>query len=198
MKDSISDAAAVLLRLVPSSPDDGPTPTLDLAELVTSARRQLRKVPGVDLVVHAEPGLRARVDPALIHGVLLNLVLNARDAMPEGGTVMLTARRATRAEAHATGCPCAIDVADAGSGMDEATLACLFHPFFTTKGPAGTGIGLKAARRALEKAGGRIQVASTLGRGTTFTLLLPAAPSRAASVTTSHAPPSAGPPAQVA
>jgi signal transduction histidine kinase len=182
MKDSVSDAAAVMLRLVPSSPDGGAAPALDLAELVTSARRQLRKVPGVDLVVHAEPGLRARIGPSLIHGVLFNLVLNARDAMPHGGTVTLTARRATRAEANATGCACAIDVADTGSGMDDATLACLFHPFFTTKGAAGTGIGLKAARRALEKSGGRIQVASALGCGTTFTLLLPAAPSRPATV----------------
>ena len=130
-----------------------------------------------------------------MHGVLLNLVLNARDAMPQGGTVTLTARRATRAEANATGCACAIDVADTGTGMDEATLACLFHPFFTTKGSAGTGIGLKAARRALEKAGGRIQVASAPGCGTTFTLLLPAAPSRGAA---RYASPLPGTPAQVA
>jgi signal transduction histidine kinase len=197
MRDSLSDATAVLQRLVPSTPDGGSTPTLDLAEVVTASRRQLRSVRGVDLVVHAEPGLRAQIDPALIHGVLLNLVLNARDAMPHGGIVVLMARRATRAEVHATACTCAIDVADTGAGMDEATLACLFHPFFTTKGAAGTGIGLKASRRALEKAGGRLQVSSALGRGTTFTVLLPAAPARG-TATIVHATPSASTSAQVA
>jgi signal transduction histidine kinase/CheY-like chemotaxis protein len=176
MTDSVSAAAAVLRRLFPSDADSRPPPSLDLGELVASARRQLGKVRGVEIVVHVAPRPPAQVDPSLMHGVLLNLVLNARDAMPHGGTVTLTARPATAAEAGATGCACALDVADTGTGMDEATLGSLFQPFFTTKGATGTGIGLNAARQALEKSGGRIRVASAPGRGTTFTLLLPAAP----------------------
>ncbi len=176
MTDSVSAAAAVLRRLFPSSLESGPRPSLDLGELVASARRPLGQVRGVEIVVHVEPAPPAQVDPSLMHGVLLNLVLNARDAMPNGGTVTLTARPATAAEVDATACACALDVADTGSGMDEATLGRLFQPFFTTKGATGTGIGLNAARRALEKAGGCIRVASKPGRGTTFTLLLPAAP----------------------
>jgi signal transduction histidine kinase len=177
LTDSVAAAGAVLRRLFPAEPETGPAPSIDLGELVTSARRQLGKFRGVDVVAHVEPVRGARIDPCLMHGILLNLVLNARDAMPQGGTLTLTARPATPAEEEGTGCACALDVADTGSGMDQATLGHLFEPFFTTKGAAGTGVGLHATRHALEQVGGHVRVVSAPGQGTTFTILLPAAPS---------------------
>ena len=122
-----------------------------------------------------------------MHHVLLNLCLNARDAMPAGGELFIRARRdASDASAAALGSGfCAIEVRDTGSGMDAATLAHAFEPFFTTKGKHGTGLGLSTVHGIITQSGGRVQLESTLGQGTTLTLFLPIA----------HELPSAQPPA---
>ncbi|MNM37582.1 Wide host range VirA protein [compost metagenome] len=101
--------------------------------------------------------------------VLLNLALNAIQAMPDGGKLSLVAGRCPDANGNEQ---VRIRVSDEGIGMDEATLKRLFSPFFTTK-PKGTGLGLVSCHRIVESIGGRIEVSSVLDRGTTFDLLLP-------------------------
>lgn len=110
-----------------------------------------------------------------IQQVLVNLLVNARQAMPNGGRVRLSLRH--DAEAHTVD----LSVRDSGVGMDTATLHKIFDPYFSTKqgpdetGKGGTGIGLSACREIIEQHGGRIRVESAPGRGTCFTLKLPAA-----------------------
>jgi signal transduction histidine kinase len=104
---------------------------------------------------------------------MLNLVLNARDAMPDGGPieVRLAAVRLTSHPSY-TGRFVMLGVSDRGAGMDEATRRRVFEPFFTTK-PQGTGLGLPIVRRVADRAGGLVRVESTPGEGTTFRVFLP-------------------------
>jgi signal transduction histidine kinase len=108
-------------------------------------------------------------DPGQIRQVLLNLVRNARDAMPSGGTLTI----ATRAKDGAS-----VEVSDTGPGIEPARLARIFDPFFTTK-ERGTGLGLALAQEIAREHGGELTCSSTPGHGTTFTLRLPAAPDEA-------------------
>jgi signal transduction histidine kinase/CheY-like chemotaxis protein len=178
MAEAVGASAAILRRLVAMNGEAHPPALepMDLGEFAQAACSQLGSVKGIETVARVQQGLRVLADASSLHAVVLNLGLNARDAMPHGGRLTLTARASTAAEAATTGCSAALDVADTGSGMDEATLARLFQPFFTTKGAGGTGLGLNAARRVLEAAGAHITVASAPAKGTTFTLLLPGAP----------------------
>ena len=125
-------------------------------------------------------------DAAQLHHVLLNLCLNARDAMPQGGELAIRADRRDSErldgdeKAKAPPGPwVALTVRDTGTGMDEATLARLFEPFFTTKGDHGTGLGLSTVHGIVVQSGGHVLVDSTLGKGTTFTVLLPPASGQA-------------------
>lgn len=117
-------------------------------------------------------------DRAEFETALVNLVLNARDAMPEGGPIRVSAQRETPEDAPAGSVAriVAIAVSDAGAGMDDATLARAGEPFFTTK-PAGegTGLGLATARAFAEHAGGTLEIASVAGAGARITLRLPVA-----------------------
>ena len=118
----------------------------------------------------------ARVNPAQIQQVLLNLVINARQAMPKGGSVRL--RVAEDASARLA----ELSVADTGIGIAPADLRHIFDPFFTTKhgpddsGLGGTGLGLSVCRDIVEAHHGRLRAESRVGQGTTFTLRLPACP----------------------
>ncbi len=104
------------------------------------------------------------LDPAQLETAVLNLVMNARDAMPQGGTLLL--RTMTEGDRPA------LTIADSGEGMDAATMARLFEPFFTTKPPGkGTGLGLAQVHGFVTQSGGDIRVESEPGRGTSFTLL---------------------------
>ncbi len=119
------------------------------------------------------------VDESQFEQILLNLTLNARDAMPNGGRLDISARRAAPAEVQglASGTDyVTITVRDSGSGIDEAVRSRIFEPFFTTKSLAtGTGLGLATVHAIVEETGGRIRVESAPGEGTTFHILLPAA-----------------------
>ena len=123
---------------------------------------------------------RAQVDANQLELAIVNLALNARDAMPEGGRVRVTAAAVTIGH----GAPCGLvparylrlDVSDTGHGMDEATLARASEPFFTTKGVGkGTGLGLSMVQGLAEQSGGRIDLESALGAGTRVSLWLPVA-----------------------
>lgn len=103
-------------------------------------------------------------DPGQIHQVLLNLMLNAIQAIPGQGDVTV--------DVHARDGAACVSVSDTGGGIEPEHLPNIFRPFFTTKGH-GTGLGLSLARRIVEDHGGRIDVSSTVGRGSTFCVLLP-------------------------
>jgi PAS domain S-box-containing protein len=129
--------------------------------------------PGQDLVLapHAER-VFVRIDAAQFELALLNLVANARDAMPTGGTITITTTTDTQLP-HQT---VRIAVRDTGVGMDESVRTRVFEPFFTTKPQgAGTGLGLPTVYGFVQRMGGSIELESALGEGSCFTLLLPTA-----------------------
>jgi signal transduction histidine kinase len=108
--------------------------------------------------------------------VLMNLALNARDAMRDGGVLTLRVRRPRAGEnTGADGDSVVLEVEDTGSGMTDDVKARLFEPFFTTKAAAGTGLGLASVREIVESQGARVLVTSAVGRGTTFSILWPLA-----------------------
>ena len=147
-----------------------------LADTVGLLRRTLPTE--IAVTTRVAPALPAvHVDRAQIELVLLNLAINARDAMPDGGELVLSAAPAGELPpVVAPGSYVAVAVADTGTGMDAATRARVFEPFFTTKPPGtGTGLGLPVAFGVVTQTGGTITVDTTPGRGTTFTVYLPAA-----------------------
>ncbi|MCK1622783.1 PAS domain S-box protein [Bradyrhizobium sp. 160] len=117
-----------------------------------------------------------KTDVSELETALLNLVINARDAMPDGGTVTIGAHNVVLHEPPLAGNFVAIDVSDTGFGIPDDVLDKIFEPFFTTKPIGkGTGLGLSQVHGFAHQAGGTIKVASELGKGTTFTILLPRA-----------------------
>ncbi|MBB5754929.1 hybrid sensor histidine kinase/response regulator [Prosthecomicrobium pneumaticum] len=144
----------------------------------------------------------AEADANQLELALLNLAVNARDAMPQGGTIIIAARQvAVREPVHATGLPegdyMCLSVADTGEGMDEATLARAAEPFFTTKGVGkGTGLGLSMVHGMAEQSGGRLILKSRRGEGTTAEIWLPLAaaprPAGTAPASEAEAEPSLG------
>ena len=149
---------------------------VDLNALVAETARMLRPLLGEDvrIVTRLDPALgRARVDPAQVDQVLMNLAVNARDAMPTGGTIAL---ETSNLDGRGTGSYVALTVRDTGHGMDDATRAQVFEPFFTTKGgTGGTGLGLSMVYGIVQQSGGQISVESAPGRGSSFRILLPRA-----------------------
>lgn len=148
---------------------------VDVVAHLDGMRRLLMRLLGEDIELatrFAEGLWPVYVDPGALEQIVVNLAVNARDAMPHGGTLSIGARNTPTPNGDFV----AITVTDTGSGMDEATLEHAFDPFFTTKEPgAGTGLGLSTCRGIAERAGGRIEVSSAPGRGTTFEILLPRA-----------------------
>jgi len=152
-----------------------PRPVL-LNDVVSSTENLLRRLIGeqIDLVTVLAPNLLTVLgDQTQLRQVLLNLVLNARDAMPHGGRITIS----TQASDRLSGVRAAVSlvVEDTGCGMDEGTRARLFEPFFTTKQPGhGTGLGLATVQRIVSESGGMIEVNSEIGHGTRIEVLLPA------------------------
>ena len=176
--------AALTRRLLTFSRKEAIAPrVLDLADLVGSLRPMLAGIvrAGVTLEIDAPPNLGlVRVDAGQMEQALLNLALNARDAMPEGGRLALSvsdvALEGERAHALglAPGPYVALRVADTGTGMAPDVREHLFEPFFTTKPPGkGTGLGLAMVYGAVRQNGGAIDVDSRPGGGSTFHLYFP-------------------------
>ncbi|MGB8196812.1 MAG: response regulator [Acidimicrobiales bacterium] len=151
--------------------------------VVQSNAEVLERIVGGDIDLHFELDGRSgnvRVDADSFEQMLLNLAINARDAMASGGvlSVAVTPRHLTHDDAHALGLLdgdyVTVSFSDTGVGMDEATRDRCFEPLFTTKGPfKGTGMGLAAARRLAEESHGAIVCRSKLGEGTTFEITFP-------------------------
>jgi two-component system, cell cycle sensor histidine kinase and response regulator CckA len=156
---------------------------LDVGGLIENTERLLCTLLGEDVLLEATiaPGLnQIRVDPSQIEQVLLNLAVNAREAMPDGGRLSIEAENADVDAAYASthlavdpGSYVVISVSDTGCGMDEETAARVFEPFFTTKSE-GTGLGLATVHGIVAQSGGYISVYSDPDVGTTFRLLFPA------------------------
>jgi PAS domain S-box-containing protein len=157
---------------------------VDLNHVVRDMERMLTRLIGEDLelvITPAHDPSPVRVDPGQVEQVLLNLAVNARDAMPAGGRLAIETAHVTLATHQtrgrsglAPGPHVLLRVTDTGVGMEAATLARIFEPFFTTKGPGhGTGLGLATVFGIVQQNRGHIEVASTRGVGTTFTIFLP-------------------------
>jgi len=161
---------------------------IDLQRVLADVAALMRQRKGLEIEIverYDSSATTTEGDPTLLHNALLNLAINARDAMPEGGTLTLSAAAETLTEADCRARPDAlspgeyvrVSVSDTGVGMDDRTKARAFEPFFTTK-EHGTGMGLAAVYGAVKSHGGAIDVVSSLGAGTEFVALFPFVPCR--------------------
>jgi signal transduction histidine kinase len=161
-----------------------------LNDLILQIEKMLRRLIGEDIELVTIPAASydlVQADPGRLEQVIMNLVVNARDAMPNGGkltietgTVHLSETFSAKQLGVAPGPYLVIAVTDTGVGMDENTQSHLFEPFFTTKNPGrGTGLGLATAYGIIRQSGGAIRIASQLGRGTTARIYLPPAQAKA-------------------
>ncbi len=157
---------------------------VDLNRVVEGIQTILGRLVGehIAFMTDLDPELgRIKADPAQIEQVIMNLVLNARDAMPRGGKLVIGTRNAILDDEAAQGCGglapgayCMVSVSDTGCGMDQETQAHLFEPFFTTKEDGkGTGLGLSTVYGTVQQSGGHITVYSETGLGSTFKVYLP-------------------------
>jgi signal transduction histidine kinase len=176
------------------------SPALDVNPVVARVERLVRTVLGerVRIETRLSEGIGVvRMDAGRMEQLVLNLVLNARDAMPRGGRVLVETRdveiRGGLSPPAPPGRHVLLVVSDEGVGMDAATRARVFEPFFTTKGEGeGTGLGLAVAQSIVEAARGTITVDSAPGRGTTFRIYLPCVERGAEAAGRKAHPPSAG------
>jgi two-component system cell cycle sensor histidine kinase/response regulator CckA len=160
---------------------------INLQAIITGMAPMIRALlgPEVRLVDELHPPVSdIEADRSQLEQVVMNLAVNARDAMPNGGTITFTTGEETislpNADEHECAAPgsyVTLAVRDSGVGMSQETVAQIFEPFFTTKGPGkGTGLGLSTVYGIVKQSGGHLKVSSVVGVGTTFTIFLPAAP----------------------
>jgi two-component system, cell cycle sensor histidine kinase and response regulator CckA len=177
--------SALAQQILSGSRRGAPAPVpVDLNQLVGNVTRVLQPLLGeaIELVTRLSPSLaRVSANPHRIGQVIMNLVVNARDAMPSGGRLTI--------ETSNVGQTVMLAVGDTGSGMDDETRARLFEPYFTTKEPGrGSGLGLATVYDVVTQCGGQISVTSDAGAGSTFKIYLPRVPETAAPAETSAAP----------
>ena len=172
LSEAADEAASAVEQLRVFGPSrSGKVSRVRLRALVERAggalRRALPRAIEVKLDLGGDPIVRAEEGHLL--RVITNLALNGRDAMRGRGTLTLRLREAEG------GAEAALDVVDTGEGMSDEVKRHLFEPFFTTKGDRGTGLGLASVQDLVQGAGGRLEVESAPGRGSTFTVYLPVA-----------------------
>ena len=182
---AVRSAADMTRRLVgfarrSSSPE---AKLLDVTHLCSEVARLIRRTcpQSIEVQTRLEPAVMARGEPGELHQVLMNLCLNARDAMPDGGVLAIEAEQVEASEVvdapfRPNQTLVRLSVSDTGHGMDHSTRDRIFEPFFTTKsGPSGTGLGLSAVYEIVTSHGGHICVDSEPGQGARFHVYLPAA-----------------------
>jgi len=190
IQKSAERAAALTRQLLAFSRKQVRNPRLlDLNAVLTSTDGMLRRIIGEDIEMRVigDPQLgQVKADPGQVEQVIMNLVINARDAMPRGGKLTVeTSRVALDGEYAnvATGLYARLAITDTGVGMTEQVQAHLFEPFFTTKGLGkGTGLGLATCYGIIKQSSGHIHVYSEPGQGTTFKVYLPIVAGAAAHV----------------
>jgi C4-dicarboxylate-specific signal transduction histidine kinase len=186
LRDEIAERqrAEQRLLLAISRDDPGPSPLpTDLAAEVSALRPTLSTLVGPSVTLHLDLDLDpaeglVMLAPSLIEQVLMNLTVNAKDAMPQGGALSITLRAAQSDLYRTDGLPpgryAYLRVQDTGCGMSPDTLSRIFEPFFTTKGPdKGTGLGLPTVYGIVRRCGGHIRVESAPGAGTTLHIYFP-------------------------
>jgi signal transduction histidine kinase/ActR/RegA family two-component response regulator len=185
VKEAADRAAALTKQLLAFSRRQVLQPkVIDLSQIVDGIKSLLRRVIGEDIELRAvaQASLaRVKADPGQIEQVIMNLAVNARDAMPNGGRLTietadeeLPPRDARLRDMMTPGMWVRLSVRDTGVGMDEATQARIFEPFFTTKEPGkGTGLGLATVYGIVKQSGGFVWVSSAVGSGTSFDIYLP-------------------------
>jgi signal transduction histidine kinase len=171
---------------------------IDPAESIDAMMPMLRQLMGEDVSLSIEDRAKGkvRVDPGQFEQVVMNLAVNARDAMPNGGSLRLATSNIDLSPTDGArlqlepGSHIVLSVSDNGMGMNEATRARIFEPFFTTKPPGkGTGLGLSTVYGILQQAGGAIDVETVVAKGTTFKVYLPIATKRDETVSAAPRPP---------
>jgi two-component system, cell cycle sensor histidine kinase and response regulator CckA len=174
---------------------------MDLNTVITGMEDMLRRLIGEEVELVLAPGSALgyiKMDPGQLEQVILNLVVNARDAMPQGGKLTIETlpvefdeRQVCRYAGLKAGPHVRLVVSDTGCGMDATIRARLFEPFFTTKQRGkGTGLGLSIVYGIITQSGGHIEVDSVPGRGTQFSIYLPQVEKAVFSERTSPPPPS--------
>jgi CheY-like chemotaxis protein len=184
--ESVANRAVDLTRqLLAFSRRQGLKPeVLDLNQVVEEMEKMLQRVIGedIELIIDLQNRLdRIRADPGQVWQIIMNIAVNARDALPNGGKLIIETRSAILdecyARSHASVRPgpyVMLAISDNGSGMDPETRARVFEPFFTTKGQGrGVGLGLATVYSIVKQSGGSIWVYSEVGQGTTFKIYLP-------------------------
>jgi len=184
IRDATTSAVALAKRLLRlGRPESLPFVSVEIQELAskTAAMARRRATAPLEIVINVEPGARALGSYDELHQVLLNLCVNAIDAMPKGGRLAIAARtikihgdEALARQVAGSGTYIELTVTDNGCGMDAATLARAFEPFFTTKSrDRGTGLGLAMIHSSVRRHHGAVDVQSVVGHGTTFRVTLP-------------------------
>jgi two-component system cell cycle sensor histidine kinase/response regulator CckA len=187
IEHAVTRAAGLTSRLLAFSRKQVLQPrVMDLNEVLTEVSKMLDRLIGSGIALRVLPAAQlwpVKADPGQVGQLILNLAVNARDAMPQGGRLLIETRNAEIGDSHPRlregmrpGSYVVLVVSDTGVGMDRETQAHMFEPFFTTKEPGkGTGLGLAIVYGVVKQIGGWAFVESTPGQGTTFEIYLPRA-----------------------